>query len=63
MPESACFLKVAMANVVANLPAKHPMLALHIQKITLCSYGKTGDFFGEAIVVMRTFNQKIKMLS
>ena len=24
MPESACFLNVAMANDVANLPATHP---------------------------------------
>ena len=31
-------------------------LNVHIQKITMCSYGKTCDFFGEAIVIMRTFN-------
>ena len=31
-------------------------LNVHIQKLTMCSYGKTCDFFGEAIVIMRTFN-------
>ena len=110
VPQSACFLNVAFANVAANLPATHPTsmffllkavsernfscenstlvylylkssvqlfttqfcliyvtaplfpggfrkktnswcariavnLNVHIQKITLCSYGKTCDFF------------------
>ena len=137
VPQSACFLNVAFANVAANLPATHPTsmffllkavsernfscenstlvylylkssvqlfttqfcliyvtaplfpggfrkktnswcariavnLNVHIQKITLCSYGKTCDFFRggyrsnayfqlkneNVLIVISTFNFK-----
>ena len=43
MPESACFLNVAMANVAANLPAMHPSMFYLLKAVSVEERNFSGE--------------------